>query len=343
MMPRRFPLLETFRFSELLPGDPPVSLSFLGQFQKLQRICLNNGGAMSPYMTTTVLRALSRLPNLLELSHITAYGEHIMPPLIQSGFPSLTDLTINNGDLGGVEMVLSMLSSTLKHCILRGIEGGTYGEYLACLGHISSKGEFLELFLFDCIVVPSAPPVEEAVGSIVQAMFTLNLPRARQVGFSHGEYDSEWSISSSEVEQYSVAWPRLETFSLRNSLAAFTLHSLSMFASRCHSLQGLAIDVLDVRDVDLTTLPHEIPVLSHGLKDLSIDRLQGVIPPAPLAGMLDRMFPHVNVNKWRIVDGDVTLFMSALQAARRFQERRSKPISLSDIASPSLFVAGRSL
>ncbi|KDQ50693.1 hypothetical protein JAAARDRAFT_548991 [Jaapia argillacea MUCL 33604] len=328
MIPQRCPSLETFGFSGF-SHHPLISLSFLGQFQKLQRLCLgSDDGGWSPPMDAALLCSLSKLPKLLELSHITVFGADNMPSLIKPGFPSLKTLTIDSGDLRGVELVLKMLSPTLQHCSVGSAHGGTYNEYLACLGHISSKGEFLESFEFGCIIAPIPPPTEEAVSSIVQAIFTLKLPRVRALELSQGwEEDCVGIISPSDVEQCSLIWPQFKSFIMTTSFASFTLHSLSTFASQCRSLKRLVLDVLDVTATDATALPHGIPVLSHGLQYLSIFSLEGVIHPAPLAGMLDRMFPHVYANS-SIVNDDVGLLISTLQTARRDQEQRMKLTSL---------------
>ncbi|KDQ50126.1 hypothetical protein JAAARDRAFT_200218 [Jaapia argillacea MUCL 33604] len=53
-------------------------------------------------MDAMLLRALSKLPKLVELLHLAVFGADIVPPLTKSRYPPLTDLVIDDGDLYGV-------------------------------------------------------------------------------------------------------------------------------------------------------------------------------------------------------------------------------------------------
>ncbi|KDQ49649.1 hypothetical protein JAAARDRAFT_74574 [Jaapia argillacea MUCL 33604] len=323
MLPHRCPNVDALSITEI---DSSTSLLFIGAFKHLQELSFDEEWD-EIHIDAPALRAISTLPQLRRLRGFRAFSRHLLNDLFEPGFPSLNQLEVTHGDIRGVEIVLSIISShSFRYLVVEEPNVGTWRDYVDCLATISRKGQHLwEVSLPVGFDQPDPMELRDVADSVASALSSLSLPEATTLAAS-GKREGGAPVSSITTDQarkMAKAWPRLRKLDMYQTLPAFSLESLAAFALGCKNLVEFRATHCFV---GTPLSPGSFPVLSHGLRLLGIESTQGEFDDLTVAGVIDGLFPNLaldqNIDDDRLINPGVEACLAALQKARKDHEMR---------------------
>jgi len=325
-MESKCPLLENLTLNNQDPREIPLH-SFV-HFSNLRSLDISEFR-----MSQDALLVCAELDNLVELI-IDVIG--IEDGLLEAskGFMRLEKLDVT-GTLSSVAHLLKAILSPVLWSIIVSVTPENLGwkEWHKCFVIVGSRSvSVLRNVVF---IASSSPSASESVTkgsrtflSVIRPL--LNLHKVEEITLDFLDTPGDVSLEDNDVKAMANAWPTLVTLDLRlrlskacESAAAPSLVSLVSLAQSCPQLQNLCLPSLRL-EISSAQVEVMAPLMSHGLKALSIDDENLSIPkPIPVARVLDRLFPRIEVDVPGDKSGGLKEALVALQSSRQEQVQRT--------------------